>query len=72
LTYASIGVFAPRLFTAERPVHKALFPWLYGVVDAGRVSGERFEGRWSNVGTPSDLAQLERELAPAAGDRQVG
>lgn len=64
-TYASIGLFAPRLFAGERAVRKALFPWLYGFVDAGRVSGERFEGRWHNVGTPADLARLERELAPA-------
>jgi NDP-sugar pyrophosphorylase family protein len=32
------------------------------------VSGELHEGRWSNVGTPADLAQLDAELAASEGE----
>jgi MurNAc alpha-1-phosphate uridylyltransferase len=65
LTYASIGVFAPRLF-AGLPVARAkLFPWLYTHAAAGRVSGEHYHGRWANVGTPQELVQLDRELRAA-------
>ena len=62
LTYANIGVFAPRLF-ANTPVRRApLFPWLYATARAGRVSGERYAGRWWNAGTPEELEHLDLEL----------
>lgn len=62
LTYANIGLFAPRLFAAEAPGRRKLFPWLYRAVDAGRVGGERHAGRWYNVGTPAELQRLDAEL----------
>jgi MurNAc alpha-1-phosphate uridylyltransferase len=66
LTYASIGVFAPRLFTGEAAVRKKLFPWLYAHAARGRVSGEHHSGRWANVGTPEELMQLDHALRAAA------
>ena len=66
LTYANIGVFAPRLFRSEAPGKRALFPWLYQFAAAGRVSGELFAGAWHNVGTPADLAALDATLMRAA------
>ena len=62
LTYANIGVFAPRLFSGVAARRAALFPWLYGAARQGRVSGELYRGRWWNAGTPDDLAQLDAEL----------
>jgi len=62
-TYANIAVFAPRLFAGLAPVHARLFPWLYDAARAGRVTGEVFDGRWYNVGTPRELERLDRELA---------
>jgi MurNAc alpha-1-phosphate uridylyltransferase len=69
LTYANIALLAPRLFTAEAPGRRKLFPWLYRAVGAGRVGGEHHRGRWYNVGTPADLDALDAELAaqPLAG-----
>ena len=64
LTYGNIAVFHPVPFreiaagTALR-----LFPWAYRLVDEGRVTGERYVGSWDNVGTPEQLAALERRLA---------
>ena len=62
LTYANIGVFAPRLFAGLGPARARLFPWLYGAARAGRVSGEHFRGRWYNIGTPEELRRVDREL----------
>lgn len=63
LTYANIALLAPRLFSGEPPGRRKLFPWLYRAVEAGRIGGERFAGRWHNVGTPDELARLDAELS---------
>ncbi|MBL8489991.1 MAG: mannose-1-phosphate guanylyltransferase, partial [Rhodocyclaceae bacterium] len=60
LTYAGIGVFRPELFAgleAGRPAKLA--PLLYGAIGAGRASGELHTGRWTDVGTPQRLADLD-------------
>lgn len=63
VTYANIGVFHPRLFDGVAPRSVlALFPWLYAFADEGRVTGECFDGPWHNVGTPEQLAALDRSL----------
>lgn len=62
LTYANIAVLSPCLFGGEAAGRRKLFPWLYRAVEQQRVSGEHFRGRWYNVGTPADLAQLDAEL----------
>jgi len=64
LTYGNIAVFHPRAFASLDPDRRlALFPWTYAMVEAGQVSGEHYDGRWANLGTPADLAELDRELA---------
>ncbi len=63
LTYANIGLFAPRLFEGFVVRRAALFPWIYGSARVGRISGELHAGRWWNAGTPEDLVQLNAELA---------
>ena len=64
LTYANISIFHPALFAGIAPgTHLKLFPWAYRFVEAGRVSGERFAGAWDNVGTPAQLAALDRRLS---------
>lgn len=72
LTYANISVHDAALF-AELPRRTPLklLPLWRDWIARGLVSGERFRGRWSNVGTPDDLAQLDAELAalPISGPR---
>lgn len=63
LTYANIGVFAPRLFRHEAPGRKKLFPWLYEFAARGRMTGEHYGGGWHNVGTPDELAALDAKLS---------
>jgi MurNAc alpha-1-phosphate uridylyltransferase len=63
-TYANIAVFHPALFADILPgTRLRLFPWAYRFVDEGRVGGEHFHGTWDNVGTPAQLAELDRRLA---------
>lgn len=62
-TFASLAVFAPRLFAGLPDARAKLFPWLHEFAARGRVSGEIHRGRWANVGTPAQLAALDAELS---------
>lgn len=62
LTYANVGVFAPRLFNQVTARRAALFPWLYEAARAGRVNGEHYAGRWLTAGTPEELVRLDAQL----------
>jgi len=59
-TYANIGVLSPRLFAGLSSVRAPLFPWLFAAVEQQRVSAQLWHGRWWNVGTPQDLAIVDK------------
>jgi MurNAc alpha-1-phosphate uridylyltransferase len=65
-TYANIGVFRPEFFASCSPGKFPLAPLMFDWIRKGRVSGEIFEGRWCNVGTPEQLEGLNRELRTGA------
>ncbi len=63
LTYAGIGVFSPAFFASVQPgTVMKLRPLLDAAIAAGTLTGERFTGRWVDVGTPQRLAELDLEL----------
>ena len=63
LTFSGIGVYHRALFAHTRAGVKApLAPLLRLAIDAGRVSGEHYAGRWEDVGTPARLNALDEEL----------
>jgi MurNAc alpha-1-phosphate uridylyltransferase len=63
LTYAGIGVFSPTFFSGIQPgTIMKLRPLLDAAIAAGTLTGERFAGRWVDVGTPQRLAELDHEL----------
>ena len=63
LTYAGIGVFSPAFFRGvEAGKVMKLRPLLDAAIAAGTLTGERFAGRWVDVGTPQRLAELDAEL----------
>ena len=65
LTYGNIAVFHPAIFRGIAPgTHLRMFPWAFRFVDDGRVTGERFDGLWDNIGTPEQLHALEARLRP--------
>jgi len=77
LTFAGIGVYRPALFDNWREVIGAragadanpprfpLAPLLRSAMARDAVTGEHHRGRWTDVGTPERLAQLNVELVDA-------
>jgi len=62
-TYAGISVLSPRLIDGVAAGSKAqLAPLWRAAAEGGAVSGELYEGRWSDVGTPERLAELTAQL----------
>ncbi|MEH6559512.1 MAG: nucleotidyltransferase family protein [Oceanicoccus sp.] len=62
LTYSGIAVLHPRLFSF---CPSGPFPLRQPLIDAmakGRVSGQYFGGRWTDVGTPKRLQELEQQM----------
>ena len=66
-TYSTIGLFKAALFSAPwcalapgNPTGQAapLAPLLRRAMDAGRVGASLYTGRWTDVGTPERLAEL--------------
>lgn len=55
LTYAGIGLYAPRMFSHLPPTRAPLAPLLYEGIAGQQISGERFTGLWVDVGTPERL-----------------
>jgi MurNAc alpha-1-phosphate uridylyltransferase len=72
-TYSTIALLRAELFAtpwcdipAGNPegVAAPLAPLLRRAMDAGRVTGERYAGRWTDVGTPGRLAALNATAPP--------
>jgi len=75
LTYGGIGVFRRELLegwreaagdvpgAADRPPRFKLRPLLEAAMARGLVHGSHHRGRWTDVGTPERLAELDRQLA---------
>ena len=59
LTYSTVGLYRPALFTGTPAGHKAaLAPLLRTAMQSGRVSAALYSGAWTDVGTPERLALL--------------
>ena len=66
LTFAGIGVYRPELIAPLAPGRFSIVPSLRAAMRAGQVGGQRHLGRWTDVGTPQRLAELDRELRDKA------
>ncbi len=69
LTFSGIGVYRSGLFEECQAGAFPLAPLLRKAMGAGRVSGERHEGYWIDVGTPERLRELERRLSASIESR---
>lgn len=77
LTFAGIGVYRPTFLdgwqqavgaapgTTALPPRFKLLPLLQAAMATARLGGEHHRGRWTDVGTPERLLQLDRELRAA-------
>ena len=67
LTFGNIALYDTSLFRElPRLTKLKLLPLLHDWISRGLVSGERYDGPWANVGTPDELAALDRQLKAAA------
>jgi len=62
LTFAGIGVYRPELIAPLAEGRFGIVPSLRAAMRAGQVEGQHHLGRWTDVGTPQRLADLDREL----------
>jgi MurNAc alpha-1-phosphate uridylyltransferase len=65
LTYSGIAVLSPQLFAGCAPGAFKLAPLLRQAMAQGLVSGERYAGRWVDVGNHERLAEAEQLAASA-------
>lgn len=78
LTFAGIGLYRPEILQGWRevigdaagaqqdPPCFKLAPLLYAAARTGRAAGLLHQGRWTDVGTPHRLAELDAELSGTA------
>ena len=77
LTYAGIGVYRPQLLDGWRehnrdasadntPPRFRLAPILRAHMADGRIHGQHHRGRWTDVGTPERLRELDVRLREAS------
>lgn len=61
-TFSGIGIYRPELFAGYAPGPFRLAPLLRAACDRGQIGGEHFDGRWTDVGTPKRLQELDQLL----------
>ena len=62
-TFGNIALYRTSLFRElPRGQKLRILPLYRDWIGRGWATGEMFTGRWSNVGTPDDLADLDRML----------
>jgi MurNAc alpha-1-phosphate uridylyltransferase len=62
LTFAGVGLYHPQFFADLEPGRRPLLPLFLSAIAEGRLSGEYFSGRWTDVGTPERLRHLDESL----------
>jgi len=58
LTFSSIGVYRPELVAGETATYFKLLPHFQRAMRDGRLTGERFDGYWRNIGTLEQLREI--------------
>ena len=57
-TFANIGIYHPALFANCNPGHFRLTNVLNPAIKAHQVTGELYQGKWHNIGTPADITEI--------------
>ena len=70
LTFGNVALYRSGLFRElPRGEKLAMLPLYRDWIARGWVSGEAYAGTWANVGTPEELARLDRLLRGASSPR---
>jgi len=64
-TFSGIGLYHPQFFADLPPGKRPLKPLFDAAIREGRLSGQLWHGRWTDVGTPERLYLLNDVLAGA-------
>jgi N-acetyl-alpha-D-muramate 1-phosphate uridylyltransferase len=72
LTFSGIGAYRPELFAGHADGIFRLAPILRAAARDGRVSGERYDGTWVDIGTPERLAALNQRYNSRATTGSTG
>lgn len=59
-TFANIGIYHPDLFRSCQPCFFPLRDVLFPAIEQQQVTGEFYQGIWHNIGTPEDVALIEK------------
>lgn len=70
LTFSGIALFRPELFSPLEPGVRPLRPVLESAIAAAVVSGEHYQGRWFDTGTPERLDAARVSLEERASERR--
>lgn len=62
LTFSGIGLYRPELLEGNHPRRFPLAPLLKSAMAERRVTGERYDGTWDDIGTPERLQALSDRL----------
>lgn len=62
LTFANIGVYLPRFIVDQADGAFKLLPIYQRAMRDGELSGERYDGRWHNIGNSAQLHELDRSI----------
>lgn len=57
-TFSGIGLYHPNLFKDIGAGSRKLGPLLRQYMNSGRISGEKYDGFWMDIGTPERLQEL--------------
>ena len=59
LTFSGIGLYRPELFSNIPQGSRKLGPLLREAIANGRISGQKMDGFWMDIGTPERLQELD-------------
>lgn len=60
LTFANIAVYRPELFQTQQALYFPLSQLLFPAIEKSLVTGEYFQGKWHNIGTPEELSLVNQ------------
>ena len=62
LTYSGVAVIHPKMFDGLDAGKRPLAPLLKQAVLEGKISAEKMQGEWVDVGTPERLTKLDLQI----------
>lgn len=62
-TYSGIGLYSPAFFAEQQPGRTPLAPIIRNKINNNLISGQYYNGLWTDVGTIERLQELDKQLA---------